>query len=76
MDIKRKLSSRKLWACVAGVVAGLAVIFGLDESMISTISGAVVSLSSLITYIMTEGKVDAAALYASAPQEEEEETAQ
>lgn len=76
MDIKRKLSSRKLWACVAGVVAGLAVIFGLDESMISTISGAVVSLASLITYIMTEGKVDAAALYASAPQEEEEETAQ
>ena len=76
MDIKRKLSSRKLWACVAGVVAGLAVIFGLDESMISTISGAVVSLSSLITYIMTEGKVDAAALYASAPQKEEEETAQ
>ena len=52
MDMKRKLSSRKLWACVAGVVAGLAVIFGLDESMISTISGAVVSLASLITYKM------------------------
>ena len=60
IDWKRKISSRKLWAAVAGVVAGLAMVFGLDESYITDVAGAVVSLASLVTYIVTEGKVDAA----------------
>lgn len=55
----RKLSSRKLWAAFAGVVTGLAMVFGLDEGVISTVAGAVTALASLITYIVTEGKVDA-----------------
>lgn len=58
----RKLSSRKLWAAIAGVVAGLAVVFGLDENVVSTASGAVMAVASLITYIVTEGKIDAAAV--------------
>ena len=58
-NMVRKLSSRKLWAAVAGVVAGLAMVFGLDETTISTVAGAVVSVMSVITYIITEGKVDA-----------------
>lgn len=60
IDWKRKLSSRKLWAAVAGVVAGLAMVFGLDESEISNVAGAVVSVASLVTYIIAEGRVDAA----------------
>ena len=60
--LKRKLSSRKLWAAVAGLAAGLALVFGLDEEIISTVAGAVVSAASIIVYIMTEGKVDAAAM--------------
>lgn len=59
---KQKLSSRKLWAAVAGVVTGLAMVFGLDENVISSVAGAVVSVASVITYIITEGKVDAAAV--------------
>ena len=39
IDWKRKLSSRKLWAAMAGIVTGLA---------------------SVVSYIITEGKVDAA----------------
>lgn len=58
--IKQKLSSRKLWAAVAGVVTGLAMVFGLDENIITTVAGAVVSVASVITYIVTEGKIDAA----------------
>ena len=50
IDWKRKLSSRKLWAAAAGIVTGLAMVFGL---------GAVVSAASVIAYIITEGKVDA-----------------
>ena len=58
----KKLSIRKLWAAVAGLVAGLAMAFGLDESVISQVSGAVVSVASVIAYIVTEGKIDAAAI--------------
>lgn len=57
--ILRKISSRKLWAMLAGIVTGLAMVFGLDENTISTVAGAVVSIASVITYIMTEGKIDA-----------------
>lgn len=58
----QKLTSRKFLAAVAGLVAGLAMAFGLDEGIISAVSGAVVSVVSLVTYIVTEGKVDAAAV--------------
>lgn len=57
---KRKLSSRKLWAAAAGIITGLAMIFGLDENTISTVAGAVVSAASVVVYIVAEGKVDAA----------------
>ncbi|MCI9588586.1 MAG: hypothetical protein HFF60_11590 [Oscillospiraceae bacterium] len=67
---KQKLSSRKLWAAAAGMAAGLAMVFGLDEDIISAVAGAVVSLSSLAAYIITEGKVDAERLRsASAPEQ-------
>ena len=60
--MKQKLSSRKLWAAIAGLVMGLSMVFGLDEGTISTVSGAVVSVASVIVYIVTEGRVDAAAV--------------
>lgn len=60
--LKRKLSSRKLWAAVAGIVTGLAMVFGLDEGTMNTVAGAVVSVASVMTYIITEGKIDAAAV--------------
>lgn len=59
MDMKKKLTSRKFWACVAGVVSGLAMVFGLDENVISSVAGAVMSAASIVTYILMEGKIDA-----------------
>lgn len=59
IDWKRKLSSRKLWAAAAGIVTGLAMVFRLDESTINSVAGAVVSVASVVAYIITEGKVDA-----------------
>ena len=55
---EHKLSSRKLWAAVAGIVAGLTMVFRLDEGVISSVAGSVVSLASVVVYIITEGKVD------------------
>lgn len=53
IDWKRKLSSRKLWAALAGIVTGLAMVFGLDEGTMSNVAGAVVSVASVVAYIIT-----------------------
>ena len=57
-----KFKSRKFLTCVAGVVVGACMYFGLDVSIVDKIAGAVVSVGSIITYIYTEGKIDAAAV--------------
>lgn len=54
MNWKQKLSSRKLWACIVGVGMGIAIAFGLDESTITTVAGAVTSLISVVTYVLAE----------------------
>lgn len=64
-DILRKITSRKFLAAVAGFVTGLAMVFGLDEGVVTSVAGAVVSVSSIMTYIITEGKVDAASVAAA-----------
>jgi phage shock protein PspC (stress-responsive transcriptional regulator) len=58
----KKLSSRKFLTCIAGVVLGICMIFGLDEGTVSTIAGAVTAVASVISYIIAEGKIDAAAV--------------
>lgn len=60
MKLKEKLTSRKFWAAVAGFVAGLAVVFGLDESIITQVAGLVGSIASVIAFIAAEGKIDEA----------------
>ena len=59
-EIKQKLTSRKFWACMAGVAAGLAAVFQLDGGVISEVSGMVTTLASIVSYIWAEGHIDAA----------------
>ena len=59
-NIVRKLTSRKLLLALAGAITGIALAFGVDGNDIATVTGAVTTLISVITYIVTEGKVDAA----------------
>ena len=62
MQFLNKFKSRKFLTCIAGVVMGMCMVFGLDENIISTIAGAVMAVVSVATYIYTEGKIDAAAV--------------
>lgn len=57
---KQKLTSRKLWAALVGIVAGLAAVFGIDESEYAQVAGLVTMAASVVSYIMGESKVDAA----------------
>ena len=58
-EILRKLTSRKLWLAIAGVATGIAMVLGADASDIATVAGAITSIVSVVTYIVTEGKIDA-----------------
>ena len=45
-DILRKLSSRKLWTAICGIIVGIAAAFGLDENEWAQIAGIVTSAIS------------------------------
>jgi phage shock protein PspC (stress-responsive transcriptional regulator) len=64
-----KLKSRKFLVAVAGVIVGLCMALGIDESEVTSVAGAVVSVASVVSYIVTEGKVDAAAVKLGAESE-------
>ena len=61
-EFLNKFKSRKFLTCIAGIIMGLCMVFGLDEGTVTTISGAVTSVMSIVVYIYSEGKIDAAAV--------------
>lgn len=60
IDWKRKLTSRKFWLAVVGLVSGLMMAFKLDAETIETISGVIMAAASVIAYTIGEGLADAA----------------
>ena len=61
IDWKRKLTSRKFWLAVIGLVSGLLLAFRVDAETVETVSGCIMSAASVIAYIIGEGMADAAA---------------
>lgn len=59
---KQKLSSRKFWAAVAGVIVSVMVIFGSDAEAQERIAGAITATGTLAVYIFAEGSTDKAAV--------------
>lgn len=49
---------KKILTAIIGLLSGLAIIFGVDQGDISTISGALVSIVSVAGYLIAEGKID------------------
>jgi drug/metabolite transporter (DMT)-like permease len=69
MTFLKKLASRKLWLAIAGVASGVAIALGASSSDLSTVTtavstmiGGLTALASIVTYIKTEGKIDAASI--------------
>lgn len=59
-DIIRKLTSRKLWVALAGLVSGLILAFGGSESTAETVSGVLLQAASVVGYLLAEGLTDSA----------------
>lgn len=58
--IKRKLTSRKLWAAIATFVSLLIVAMGGSESEASQVTALIMAGATVIAYIVGEGMIDAA----------------
>jgi hypothetical protein len=56
----RKISSRKLWIAVVGIVVGVAAAFGIEESEYASVVGVIGAIASCVSYILGEAKIDAA----------------
>lgn len=60
----QKLTSRKLWVTIIGIIIGVAMAFGVDSGdygeVASKVAGAITAISSIIGYIYGEAKVDSA----------------
>lgn len=61
MNWKQKLTSRKWWAAVSGVVISLMVLMNVDSVISERITALITSVSSLVAYTLAEGFIDAAA---------------
>jgi hypothetical protein len=61
IDWKRKLSSRKFWAALAGFVGAIAVFCGAGESMITEVTAIISAAGVLIAYILGESMIDSSA---------------
>lgn len=61
IDWKRKLSSRKFWAALAGFVGAVAVVCGAGESVIAEVTAIISAAGVLIAYILGESMIDQAA---------------
>lgn len=61
-ELLTKFKSRKFLTCIAGVIMGACMYFGLDVTAVDKIAGAILSVGAIVTYIYTEGKIDAVAV--------------
>ena len=59
---KQKLTSRKLWAAIAGFVVAVLAFFAVDEETIVRVTALITAGSTMIAYIIGEGLVDASRL--------------
>ncbi len=67
IDWKKKLTSRKFWLAVIGLVSGLLMAFKVDAETVETVSGVIMSAASVIAYMIGEGLADAAGLHPDQP---------
>lgn len=70
--IFQKLTSRKLWIAVVGIVVGIAAAFGIEDAEWAQVAGIITSAVSVFSYIRGESSIDAANVPAQiAPAEDE-----
>ena len=60
IDWKSKLTSRKFWMALTGLITGLLIAMHMDEHEVTQITGIIMAAGSVVAYIIGEGWADAA----------------
>ena len=60
IDWKRKLTSRKFWMALGGLIGGLVVAFGGSKATETQITALILSAGSVVAYLFGESWIDAA----------------
>ena len=63
---KSKFASRKFILALVGVITGILGIIGFNDNIIAVVAFVIIEILSIVTYCYIEGKVDAAAVGATA----------
>lgn len=58
VDWKSKLTSRKFWVAVVGLVTGILEMAKVDAQQIEQIGGLILTAASIVAYIIGEGLAD------------------
>ena len=59
-ELKRKLTSRKLWVALAGMVTNIIIAVGGSASTAAQVTAIIMAGAAVVAYIVGEGLVDAA----------------
>lgn len=73
IDWKRKLTSRKFWLALAGLVSGLIIAFNGNAETAETVTGCIMQIASVVAYIIGEGLTDTASIKKETTKVEAEE---
>ena len=73
-NILRKLTSRKLWVTIVGIVVGIAAAFGITESEYAQVVGLIGAIAAAVNYVHAEGLVDKASAVPIIVEAEESDT--
>ena len=65
IDWASKLTSRKFWLAICGLVGGIMTALHYDDQTVTQITGIIMAGASVIAYIIGEGLADAAGAKAS-----------
>lgn len=58
--LKRKLLSRKFWLALSSFIVGLILLFTKNEELSNQIGGLIMSMASVLGYLLAEGLTDIA----------------
>ena len=56
--MKRKLTSRKFWMAVIGLVVSIMMLFNVDSEKQERITAVITATATVIVYVIGEGMVD------------------
>lgn len=56
--MKTKLTSRKFWLAVSGMITGILMLFGVAETTVEKIAALIVVIADTVAYIFAEAEID------------------